>query len=194
MVNDIIKYLSKHVNLNEDEINTFLKLNLIRKYKKGSILLKEGEFSKECFLVLSGCIRNYYLINGEEKTTDFFTENQPITPISYTTKTPSEYYISCLEDSVVSVGNPEKSKILLKKIPKFAALSNIINNERLVEKQMIFDDYINLNPEQRYLKLLETRPNLINRIPQYMIASYLGIKPESLSRIRKRLTGKKKKN
>ena len=87
---------------------------MIRTYKKGAILLSEGEIAGECYFILKGCVRGYYQVDEEEKTTEIYTEGHPITPISYTQKTPSEYYIACLEDCVISIGSPEKSDELFK--------------------------------------------------------------------------------
>ena len=190
MENNFIEFLSQYITLTEDEKKIIEELNLIRKYKKGTVLLKEGMISNECYWVLKGCLRSYYVIDGEEKTTAFFTETQIATPVSYAKRTPSEYYISCLEDCMLSVGTIEKTNMLISKIPKVKIIGNILNGELLVENQILFDNYMMLTAEKRYLKLLETRPDLCNRVPQYHLASYLGIKPESLSRIRRRLIKK----
>lgn len=184
----LIDFLSKYIVLSEEEVQIIKKHNLIKEYKKNTILLSEGQVSKECYLVLKGCVRSYYLLDGEEKTNAFYTENEPITPISYTKKSPSEYYLSCLEDCILSIGTPEKTNHFLNEFPKFASLIATISNELLADNQVLFDDFKNLPPEKRYLKLLEKRPDLIKRVPQYHLASYLGIKPQSLSRIRKRIS------
>ena len=89
---------------------------------------------------------------------------------------------------MVCVGNIEKTNALLKKIPRLESIGHILNGELVIQNQLEFDSYKTLTPEKRYLKLLESRPDLCNRVPQYHLASYLGIKPETLSRIRKRLT------
>ena len=191
MEKTLIEFISQHINLSEDEIKTICELHLIKRYKKGTFLLRAGEVAKDCYFILQGCIRSYYLIDGEEKNTAFFTENQVATPISYTTGNPSEYYLSCLEDSIVCVGNQKKTNLLLQRIPKLESIGHILNGERVIENQLLFDTYKTLIPEKRYLKLLETRPDLCNRVPQYHLASYLGIKPESLSRIRKRMVTNK---
>ena len=188
MENDILKFISKFVRLTDEEAGFLLELDLIRKFSKGTVLLEAGAVSNHCFLVLEGCLRSYYLIDGEEKTTAFFTENQVATPVSYTTRTPSEYFLSCLEDCILCVGNIEKTNALLKKIPRLESIGHILNGELVIQNQLEFDSYKTLTPEKRYLKLLESRPDLCSRVPQYHLASYLGIKPETLSRIRKRLT------
>jgi len=187
----IIEFLSKYITLSKEEIEIISELNLIKKFNKGDALLKQGEVAEECYFILEGCVRSYHLLDGEEKTTEFYTENQPITPVSYTTRIPSEYYLSCVEDCIISLGSAKRSETLLKKVPKIEALIRTVTGELLADQQIKFDNYVNLSPEKRYLKLLETRPDLCQRVPQYQLASYLGIKPESLSRIRKRIKDKK---
>lgn len=186
MVNIILDFISKYITLTDEEVQIIKDLNLVGNFKKNTNILSEGEVASECYFILKGCIRSYYIIDGEEKTTEFYTEGQPITPISYVTKEPSEYYLSCVEDCAVSLGT--KNELLIQKIPKLANLILQLNTELLVQNQISFDTFKNLSPEQRYLKLLETRPDLINRVPQYHLATYLGITPVSLSRMRKRIS------
>lgn len=185
MIDQIIAFITSYVPLTEDEIQIIGELNIIESYKKNTILLSEGKHSNECYFVLKGCVRSYYLIDGEERTTEFYTEQQGITPISYVTKEPSEYYLACVEDCVLSLGT--KNDLLIEKIPKLKTLMLQMNTELLVQSQVSSDQFKNFNPETRYKKLLETRPDLVNRVPLYQLASYLGITPESLSRIRKRI-------
>ncbi|NAS12205.1 Crp/Fnr family transcriptional regulator [Poritiphilus flavus] len=183
----IFDFLSKYIELTQEEKDIISDLKFIRSYKKGSVLLSEGDLGKECFFILKGCIYSYYLVEGELKVTEFFTEKQAITPVSYTLKKPSEYYLECLEDCIVSIGSQERSAEIMKKIPRLATLGPNFLEDELASQRMKYDTFIKLSPEQRYQNLQEQSPELLNRIPQYLIASYLGIKPESLSRIRKRL-------
>ena len=92
---------------------------------------------------------------------------------------------------MLALGTPEGTEELMKKFPKMESISRIIGGELLANSQITFDNFRNLTPEQRYSELLEKRPGLCNRVPQYMLASYLGIQPESLSRIRKRMKDNK---
>lgn len=187
MENEIIKFISQYIDLSREEAEAIIDLDLIRNYPKGTLLLQEGEVCKECFLVLQGCVRSYYLIDGEEQTTEFFEETQLIYSVSYMKNTPSEYYLECLEDSIICIGNTEKTQQMVSKVPRLERIGQMFNSDLMVKNQVNLDKYLTLSPEKRYLKLLETRPTLCNRVPQYYLASYLGIKPESLSRIRKRL-------
>ncbi|TAI49002.1 Crp/Fnr family transcriptional regulator [Flagellimonas allohymeniacidonis] len=183
----IFEFLSKYIELTEEEKKILSELKFIKSFKKGSLLLREGEMSKECFFILEGCAYSYYLVDGEVKVTEFFTEKQPITPVSYTTKKPSEYYLECLEDCIVSIGSQERTAELMTKMPRLAELGPAFLEDELASQRMKYDTFIKLSPEQRYQNLQKQSPELLDRIPQYLIASYLGIKPESLSRIRKRI-------
>ena len=187
----LFDFISKYVSLTDDEKNAILSLDLFRSVKKGTTLLKEGQNSQEEYFVLKGCIRKYYIIDGEEKTTAFFTEMEGLVPHCVTSKTPSEYYISCIEDTILTVSNPDMGVDLNSKFPKFEIMCRILSEKLLAKQQIDFDEFKTSSPEQRYLNLLQNRPDLIQRVPQHQLASFLGIKPQSLSRLRARILEKK---
>ncbi|MBW0179397.1 cyclic nucleotide-binding domain-containing protein [Sediminibacterium sp.] len=191
MENILFDFISKYITLTEDEKNVLVSLNLFRSAKKGTILLKEGQHSKESYFVLKGCIRSYYLIDGEEKTTAFYTEMDALTPHFVINKTPSEYFISCVEDSILTVSNSDMEAEVNSKFPKFELMCRKLSEELLAQQRIDFDEFKTSSPEQRYLNLLQSRPDLIQRVPQHQLASYLGIKPQSLSRLRARILEKK---
>lgn len=187
MNNAIIEFLSQYIHLTEEEKEVITHQNVLQFFPRGTVLLSEGERARECYFVLSGCVYSYYLKDGHIKVTEFYTEKQPITPISYTTKTPSDYYLECLEDCIVALGNEERNAALFKSVPRLAMIGGTVMENQLAKQRLKYDDIINLSPEERYRNLQENAPELLNRVPQYLIASYLGVQPESLSRIRKRL-------
>lgn len=187
----LVDYFSQYITLSDDEVQIIKNEDIIREYKKGDYLLKEGQIAQVCFLVLKGCVKRYYLEDGEEKIMEFYTENDPIAPVSYTTQEPSKYYISCVEPCIISTGTEERTQRFLETFPRFVPIFIKIGEHLSAEKQISADNFKNLSPEDRYQKLLDTRPDLVNRVPQYMIASYLGIQPQSLSRIRKRIWSNK---
>ncbi len=183
----LFDFISKYISLTEDEKNAIVSLDIFHSKKKGTILLKEGQNSNEGYFVLKGCIRTYYIINGEEKTTAFYTEMEGLTPHCVVNKKPSEYYISCVEDSILTIANPEMEVEIFEKFPKFESLCRVLSEELLAKQQTNFDEFKTSSPEQRYLNLLQERPDLIQRVPQHQLASFLGIKPQSLSRLRARI-------
>jgi CRP-like cAMP-binding protein len=185
-------FISKYISLSEDEKSAIISLDIFRSIKKGTVLLKEGQSSNEGYFVLKGCLRTFYSIDGEEKTTAFYTEMEGVTPNCVLSKKPSEYYISCVEDAIITVSNPGMEAEIFEKFPKFETLCRILSEQLLAKNQSSFDEFKTSSPEQRYLSLLQNRPDLLNRVPQHQLASYLGITPQSLSRMRARIVEKKK--
>lgn len=192
MKNILFDFISKYVSLTEDEKNAIISLDIFHSVKKGTILLREGQKSKNSYFILKGCIRTYYVLDGEEKTTAFYTEMDILTPPCVISKTPSEYYVDCLEDTILTISNADMELEMNSRFPKFETLCRILSEELLAKQRIDFDAYKTSSPEQRYLNLLQTRPDLIQRVPQYQLASYLGIQPPSLSRLRSRILGKDK--
>ncbi len=191
MQDKLFDFIAKYVSLTDEEKNATLSVEIFHSFKKGTILLKEGQKSKDSYFVLKGCLRKYYIIDGEEKTTAFYTEMDALTPPCVTSKTPSEYYISCLEDSILTVSNSDVELEVYSKFPKLETLWRIISEELLAKQRIDFDVFKNSSPEQRYLNLLQKRPDLLQRVPQHQLASFLGMKPQSLSRLRARIIEKK---
>jgi CRP-like cAMP-binding protein len=190
MQNLLFDFISKYISITEEEKNVLVSLNLFHSVKKGTVLLKEGQYSKESYFVLNGCIRTYYILDGEEKTTAFYTEMDALTPPCVISQTPSECYISCVEDSIILVSNEDMSEEVNRKFPKFDIMCRKFSEELLAKQQINFDEFKTSSPEQRYLNLLKNRPDLIQRVPQHQLASFLGIKPQSLSRLRARMLKK----
>jgi CRP-like cAMP-binding protein len=191
MKNRLFDFISKYISLTEDEKNAIVSLDIFRSLKKGTVLLKEGQKSKESYFVLKGCIRTHYVLDGEEKTTAFYTEMEALTPPCVISKTPSDYYISCVEDTILLVSNSDMEVEINGKFPKFDIMCKILSEELLAKQRIDFDEFKTSSPEQRYLNLIQKRPDLIQRVPQHQLASYLGIKPQSLSRLRARIMEKK---
>jgi CRP-like cAMP-binding protein len=192
MENELFNFIEKYISLTQEEKNALLSLGLFHTVKKGAVLLKEGQKSQDSYFVLKGCIRSYYVIDGEEKTTAFYTEMEGLNPPCIKSKTPSEYYVSCIEDSILVIANDDMSVEINSKFPKFDTMCRILSEELLAKHQINFDEFKTSSPEQRYLSLIQKRPDLIQRVPQHQLASFLGITPQSLSRLRARIMEKSK--
>jgi len=184
-----IKKCFSDLNLfSESEVDEAVNLLSIQSYKKGDHVLKEGQYAAKSYSVISGCVRQYYLVDGEEKTTFFYTEGESIySPNSTSERIPSKYFLTCVEYTTLSVLSLENQEEMYKRFPILEALSRNSLQKELVNYQEMLATYITTTPEERYLNLLKFRPELLNRVPQYQLASYLGVTPESLSRIRKRI-------
>jgi len=189
--NDISKLISRFISLNEKEAKAIIECIPIKNFKKGTVLLQVGQISKDSYFVIKGCVRKYYIIDGEERTTEFYVEEESVASLqSYQNKTPANHYFECVEDSKLAVLNFEKEQELFKRVPKYETLCRMTMENDFGEQQEALSKFMISSPEKRYKSLLKTRPDLVQRIPQYHLASYLGVKPESLSRIRKRIANK----
>jgi len=184
----ILDYLARFTKLTKEEEEIILNNIHLKEVKKGTHLLKEGQFAELSFFVFKGCIRQYYLKDGEERTTNFFLEGDTIS-VSFPSgnPSPSKFYLQSLEDCVLSIGDETVENEMFEQHPKFETICRIATESKLADTNEEMSNFIINSPEERYLNLLETRPELLNRVPQYQLASYLGMKPESLSRIRKRI-------
>lgn len=187
MENNLFEFIDQYMPLTEEEKQAIIDLDIFRSYEKGTVILKEGDIIKGGYFVIKGCLRCYYIIDGEEKTTGFSTEGEPLTTVPGADTSRAAHYVSCMEDSIVAVGNMEKGEEMIEKFPRFEKLCMIMAEQLLGDSLASHADFKNSTPEQRYLDLLKNRPNLLQRVPQHQIASFLGIKPQSLSRIRKRI-------
>ena len=189
MKNEISELISRFLTLDEDQTMAIIECIPVRQYEKGHVLLRDGQIATESYFNIKGLVRQYYIIDGEERTTRFFVEDEPIASMSsYLSKTPANHFLSCVEDTTLAVLTPEREQELFKRVPKFESLCRVSMEEDFGKQQQMLAAHITSSPEERYLKLLEEEPDLIQRVPQYHLASYIGVKPESLSRIKKRVS------
>lgn len=157
------------------------------KLKKNEVWEKEGRVSSNMGFVNSGVLRQYYVKDGSEFTDCFHMENDFIgNYISYLSNEPSVVTTVALEPCELLVIPFSELQKFEKAIPNAAKFSKTIGDKKLFELNRRSASLLMDTPEERYYKFLEEKPDLFNRVPQYLIAQYLGIRPESLSRIRKR--------
>ena len=187
----LVEMMEQLTPLTEEEKRDIEQSFAIKTYKKGTYLIREGQLVQNAYYVIEGCIRVYQLQDGEEKTMAFHTENQSAVDFnSLSSQRPAKVNFVCAEETTVAILNAAKEKALYKKHPRFESFCREGVEQMIGQNQEQIMELIALKPEQRYLKLQAERPGLINRVPQYQLASYLGIKPETLSRIRQRLASK----
>lgn len=154
---------------------------------KKTILLGEGEISQRLYFIEEGCIRMFFTNNGKDISFQFFMEGQYVSSIeSFRTNEPSLFAIECIEPSIVHSISKDDFNHTLSEHPEVRHQMEEIIFQRLLFYQKLFLSRIKDNPEKRYLDLLENNPEILLRIPQHYIASFLGITSVSLSRIRNR--------
>lgn len=188
MTHILVDILSQMTPLSDAEKSDIENSIPIKTFPKGTYLIREGKIAQNAYYVIKGCIREYELLNSQENTTAFYTENQSaINFQSISKQEPSKINFVCEEECTVAILNSEKEEALYKKYPRFETFCRTGMEEMMGTKQEELSEAIALKPEQRYEKLQRERPDLLNRVPQYHIASYLGISPETLSRIRRRV-------
>lgn len=165
----------------------------VRVVKKGDYFLRPGQVCNHVSFINYGLVRGYYLLDGREYVTGFFggRECQYFSAYeSFLTRKPTELYYEALEDTQVVDITYDDLQELYRKVPGADRLGRFVAENLYIILTEKNASYLLDSPEQRYLKLLEARPELFQQVPQYMIASYLGVTPEALSRIRSRLSKK----
>ena len=152
-----------------------------------TILLEAGKIAQKVFFVRSGCIRQWYNANGKDITCQFFFENSPVACIESLIKSqPSEYTLETVLPSEIYVIRGEDIQKWVQNNPEQMAEITKIAFERMIYYSKLFLSRIKETPQQRYEALVKEHPEIITQIPQHYIATYLGISPVSLSRIRGR--------
>ncbi len=163
----------------------FIANSKISTFKKGEIVVREGQFSKKGYLIVQGCSRAYYLKDGKDISDWFTFENQIMASVvSFFSKEPSPHYVEFIEDSTVIEFSKDTVDILTDKYHDFERfISKVVTETMLGLCERLYTIQFN-KAEERYKHLLTIYPDITNRIPLTHIASYLGITLETLSRIR----------
>lgn len=152
-----------------------------------TLLLREGEIANKIYFIKKGCLRLWFNNDGNEVTVQFFFENQSIASIeSFRNHIPSQFNIETIEASTLLYINREYAFKILERSADLRKQLEEFTFERLLFYQDLFLSRIKNNPQKRYEELLNKHPEILLRVPQHYIASYLGITSVSLSRIRNR--------
>lgn len=165
----------------------------IKSLKAGEHLLSEGEISTEFYFLGQGIIRQYYIRKGQEISTAFYGPSQFVSAYeSFSKSVPAKFFLQIIQDATLAVINQTTAAQLLSLSPKFAVLANKAMEDELIQNQNSIASLLILDPTERYLHLIENHPCLLQEVPQHQLATFLGLRPESLSRIRSRLRDQKK--
>lgn len=189
---DLKTYLTLNLNIDEAQILSIVENCTTKKVKKDQFLLREGEICKYGFFVEKGLLRQYSIDKkGKEHIISFAPENWFISDReSVYFNQPSAYFIQALEDSQVAMLDENFVQLLSEKFPEFTEFNNRLLHNHIRHLQNRINLLLSASAEDRYLQFVAMYPNILLRVPQTMVASYLGITPESLSRVRRELAQK----
>ncbi len=164
----------------------------------GTVLIKEGEIAKKAFLIEKGCVRAWVNNNGTDVTFQFFFENEAVSSSeSFRKNIPSLFNIETIEPCILHWIHKKNWEMVMEDVSRVhdirdKAINASFERQHQYLRQLI--SFIIDSPEQRYLNLLREKPHIIQRVPLQYIATYLGVTPVSLSRIRKRVSSKESNN
>ena len=185
--NLILKNISKHIDLDKEEVNSFIPLIIMKNVKKKALLLKEGQVCKYISYVHSGALRAYCVDKeGREATIMFAVADWWVTDMfCFLNEKPAMMYIEAIEDSCIFQLSKENLEQLFYNVPKFERFFRILMQNAYTREQLRVIENLSLSAEDRYDSFLLKYPYIASAVTQKQIASYLGITPEFLSAIRK---------
>ena len=185
----ILQNIAKHVSLTSDEETLFLSKTETKFVKAKTILLSSGDIAKHTYFVNSGILRSFNINdNIIEHVLHFACEGWWIGDMySYISEKPGNLFIEVLEDAEIVSISKENLQQLYHEIPKLERFFRILAENSLVSHQERLMDNLSLTAEERFEKFCIKYPTLIQKVPQKQIASYIGVTPEFLSKLKKRL-------
>lgn len=189
----ILKNLSRFIQLTEEEKAYFISVLKVKQLKKKQHLVQEGDITRYTYFVNEGCLRSYLIDpRGVEHNIQFAIEDWWTGDMnSFLTQTPARLNIEALEDSSLLCLEKSIQDELFVKVPKFERFFRNLLQGAFVSFQERLLSNLSETAEERYIKFRNKYPVMYTRIPQKHVASFLGITPESLSRVRKQLTVKR---
>jgi len=194
MYDRILKNISRFIKLTPEEEEYFTSLLKVKKLKKKQYLLQEGDIARHEYFVNKGCLRTYTIDEkGQEHVIQFAIEDWWIGDMySFLTQTPAKYTIDALEDSEVCCLEKNALEELYVKIPKFEKFFRHLLQNAFISLQERVVGNLSQPADERYCTFITKYSDMEKRLPLKQIASYLGITPESLSRVRRQLTSTEK--
>ena len=187
-IDPLIKYTSNFVHFSDKDVKVLTQFFKYENFSKGSTLEKENKIAQKLYFIGSGFIRTFCTEDGTEITTQIIGNNNFITGFtSFVSGELSKVNIKCIPDcEVLSITKVDYDK-LTKDIATWSTFCKQVYENVIAFNLQRTTDLLSLSAEKRYLKLLTEQPEVIQNVPVQYIASYIGIKPESLSRIRKKI-------
>lgn len=186
------EYLQKHVKVTDKQFEELSKHLKLKKVAKHTVLLSPGEVCEHSFFVEKGLLRSYTVdAAGKEHIIQFASENWFLSDrSSIYFNEPSDFFIDAIEETSVIIFDKDFIECASEIIKEFRAYNDRMLHKHILHMQKRINSLLGFAADRRYMDFIKLYPDLTLRVPQWMIASYLGITPESLSRVRKELAGK----
>lgn len=188
----ILEYIGHYVTLTDREVEIVKSLTRIKKVRKGQFVAEQGEICRYENFVVEGCLRCYHVDeDGKEHIVQFAVENWWISDLhSFLTQSPAHFSVDAIEPSVLVQFGYDDLQELYQKVPKLERFFRLIIQNAFIASQKRVISTFSQDAGKRYIEFRNRYPDIESRVPQYMIASYLGVSPEFLSKIRQRLASK----
>jgi len=185
----LVKNIKRYVSLTDEEFELFLSYWKTRKVKRKQLLVETGEIARYQFYIISGCLRSFYTdANGVEHNIQFSVEDWWISDMaSFLSQKPALLTVEALEDSEVMQIDSKGIEELYNRIPKLERFFRLLLQNAFIAQQQRILSMISKTAEERYSEFISKYPQFEQRIPQVHVASYLGITPEFLSKLRKKI-------
>jgi CRP-like cAMP-binding protein len=183
-------YLQARASFTDDEFASMEAMFVPSRLRAGGFLQRAGEVARHSAFVARGCLRSYAIdAKGKEHIVQFAPETWWLSDtVSLASGTPSQYFIDAIEDSELLLLDPASHQRLLQEVPAYAVSFGAGVQRHAAAKDRRIVTALSASAEERYLEFISTYPSIALRVPQFMVASYLGISPETLSRVRKSLS------
>ena len=187
MFDTFLKYLQDKITLSDEEVELIRSVSILKKLRKRQYLLQEGDVWRYNAFVCSGFLKTFSIDDkGQEHIMNFSPENYWTGDReSLATGNPSRFNIDAIEDAEIILITKENFESICQQIPQLNNLANAILQKSFIVSQNRIHANISLSAEEKYQNFLVKFPSITNRVPQHMIASYIGITPETLTRIRR---------
>ncbi|MDQ7066254.1 MAG: Crp/Fnr family transcriptional regulator [candidate division KSB1 bacterium] len=188
----LYRHILNYIELSEAQFSESTRFFIPRSIRRKDFLCRAGEVGRYIAFVHRGCLRSYTIDKkGAEHVVQFAIEEWWIADLySFLTNEPATYYIDALEDSEVLLLDRPSQEELCAQFPRYERFFRLLLERNYIANHRRIAATLSLSAGERYLLFLQTYPQLVERLPQHQIASFLGITPESLSRIRRKLARK----